>query len=396
MYDLAMLSMNNILYAVILFVGAMISREYLVGILFTKKESIELSQPEISVKILKVEESKIPRYITLGGILANREFLKLKPERRGQIKFLNQAETCKNGEVIVELESSAEEANLTKFAGALKKAEDHLQRAKDRSKQAGVVASSEMVTYESDYQIALGDFKRAEAELAKMKITAPFPGKIGIYNFSVGSYVNENDVIATYASLGDDLTVDFIVSEFELPNIKAGKEVAVSSNAFGDTLLRKAVIEKIDPNADATYSIRVRARLIPEGDMSQFCPGSSVTISIPVDTDGPVANVDERAIEERSGTSFMYVCSKEGGSNKYMVTRATVEVKGRSNGRAIVNLVPGTAYCLPIRGKILDQRYVVDASLSDEEEETTQQETKEEQVDDSFDKIAQEAMEDSE
>lgn len=362
-----MFSISNIIFILCGIVGLFLSKDFIAGI-FVNKAKTEQSQKKIFAKIMPVEVSKVQRYIKVSGNLSYRGFVKVKSEKRGQIKYLTQNQFPKAGEVILKLESSAEEANLIKFTGALNKAKYQLERAKERSRQPGTVAESEMKTYESEYQIALGDKKRAESELQKMTIVAPFDGKVGIYNFSIGSYINESDVICTYVS-HEDMIVDFTLSESETLNAYPGKKILVSSNLFGGKLFLNAVIENVDPSTDVTYGIRVRARVNNQDEVSKLSAGSAVTVSIAIDNDEPVPNVTEKALEERSGINYLNVATPSDEGN-FIVYKQPVEVQSRINGLAIVSIPrmkndQPFLYALPEPGVNLDGKKVFPTEDSD-------------------------------
>ena len=367
-----MLSNVQIIYGLCIIGALFLSRDYITN-MFRSQDMIsrDTVQPEVAVKILQVENSAIPMYLNFSGVLKSRNSVQLKTEKPGRVVFINQNEFCKKGDIIIKLDTEFEEAQLLSTQGALQKAEDALTRAQGRSKQPGAVSSSEMNTYESEYKSALGKSKTAEADLKKMTMYAEFDAKLGIPNVSVGSRVNANDIIVTYASY-NDFIIDFSISESSIKDIYAGKKITVSSPIF--TGLKEAVIEKVDPNAEATYVIKVRASLSSQVDLNDLYSGVSVKVAVLSDKTEVVANIDERAIEEKSsGTPYIYVCEDN------IAVRRPIEVLYRSNGRAAVkNLAPGTKYCMPVRGVLLDQRKVknkddqVEPKNEEEKQEVTE------------------------
>jgi hypothetical protein len=165
------------------------------------------------------------------------------------------------------------------------------------------------------------------------------------------------------------MIVDFVLSEIEALNAYAGKKILVSSNLFSDKLFQEAVIEKVDPSADLTYGIKVRARIISSaGNMgNELSAGSSVTVSISIENDQPVPNVPEQAIDERSGTNYLNLATPNDNGN-FNVYKTPVEVQSRIDGRAILSMAPqeqSILYAMPEPGANLDGKQVFPKEGSD-------------------------------
>ena len=383
-----MLPVSQIVYLLVAVVAGLASKEYIVGFMNRRQESsYQNKQEAIPVKMLTVENSPMVKNLKFNGVLQTRNFIKIKPERPGRITYINKSTLIKSGEILVQFDDSVESANLIRAEGGLKKAQDPLKRAQERAK-SGQVASSEMNTYESDFSIAKGDRDRALAEVQTRKIIAQFNGKLGIPQFSEGAVVAAGEIIATFRST-DDFIVDFVIPESAVKEIYPGKSVKIMSGLVDQFLT--GTIEAVDPSADATYCIKVRAKMTSP-NIPDYCAGSSVTVIAESDQRNVVSNIDERAIDDRSGSFYIYVCRKD-SNGKWFAYRTVIEVLNRSNGRVQVNLAPGTMYCIPPRkGMILDQREVIDLSPTLEKQAPQEDDDTDEEISENKD-VSQEKTE---
>jgi membrane fusion protein, multidrug efflux system len=337
----------NILYAISILLALVLLKDPLSKVLFKEKADSKVLLPDLYM----------PINLTVSGTISNRNFVQLKSETRGQIKSINPNLVCKKGDIIVELESGVQEGLYTKTKALVDKAENALKRLESRKKNGGNVSDSEIIDATSELQAALGECKRAKSELEKMTILAPFDGKIGIYKFSVGAIVMENQEIAALAS-ENDLTLDFSVSELNLNDIYEGKKIYVILPS--DNLIKEAIIEKVDVTADAVHSINIRGALLSDqGDNSKIKVGCSVKIKIPLNesaTELKKLSVKETAILSVYGSEYIYIL-RDSYAERVPVTLGTrnngyVEVQG--NG-----IKENDQYVDKIAGRFIDGRKIL-------------------------------------
>ena len=335
------------------------------------KNSNEEERSAIPVDVFSVEETPIRRTLVFAGVVSNRKLIKIKPERGGQIKYLNPSTRCKQGELLVEFANEFEKASVIKQRALAKSAADAFRRYNTRvSQNSNSASEAEKMKYETDANAAKAELLKAEAELAKTRILAPFSGRIGIYSYGVseGSHVNPNDTIVNYASEDTDLVVDFFVSESDVPYLKEGKPVTVVAMLYGKQVLIKGKVERINPGADASLSLQARVGLdFGEGTSNlsgPILPGFSVKILCPADVEEMMTTVDERALQELGESFYLNVCLPIEGENLYLVQRKRVEVLSRSGGRVGVKFPVGTKYT---NARVLDASKVISKSSAKKE-----------------------------
>ncbi|MFZ5761686.1 MAG: efflux RND transporter periplasmic adaptor subunit [Thermodesulfobacteriota bacterium] len=161
------------------------------------------------------------------------------------------------GEILIQQDSAAEEAQLRAAVTAADLARINLERYK------GLLATHSIaqVTYdnaEAQYKQAVAQADAIRAAIAKKHIRAPFAGRLGIRLVNLGQVLQEGDPVVTLQAL-DPIFVNFQLPQQELARVRIGMTVRITA----DTLPDKAVegkITTINPEVDsATRNIRLQA-----------------------------------------------------------------------------------------------------------------------------------------
>ena len=134
-------------------------------------------------------------------------------------------------------------------------------------------------------------------------ITAPFAGRVGLRNVSLGGLVNPGAVITTL----DDLSVvklDFSVPEVFLATLKPGLTVEARSDAYpGDSFSGK--VASIDTRVDpTTRSVAIRALI--DNREARLRPGMFMTLKL-VRSEGDALMLPEQAIVPENERHYVFV-----------------------------------------------------------------------------------------
>jgi membrane fusion protein, multidrug efflux system len=114
-----------------------------------------------------------------------------------------------------------------------------------------------------------------EAQLAELELRAPFSGKLGIRQVSLGALVKPGDVITTLDDL-QVVKVDFSVAEVHLPSIAQGQLINATSIAYPGEIF-KGKINSVDSRIDPiTRAVQVRA--IVDNEAAKLRPGMLLQI----------------------------------------------------------------------------------------------------------------------
>ena len=143
----------------------------------------------------------------------------------------------------------------------------------------------------------------AETRLAKLTVTAPFNGIIGLRTVSVGDYVVPGQNIVTLVDT-NPIKVDFRLPEIYLSMLGEGQKIDVSVDAFpGETFTGR--IYAIDPVIDINgRAVQLRARI--SNPRNRLRPGLFVRINVNVNRREGTVLIDESALITRENGTFVY------------------------------------------------------------------------------------------
>lgn len=217
-----------------------------------------------------------PRVHSVGTVMAMQGTV-VSTEADGVVRAIHfePGSFVEAGDVLMELDTEVEQAQLRVAEAAAELARTNFQRAKDLIGNRSIS--------QADYDAAAAELKRANAEvdnvralIAKKTVRAPFSGYLGIRRISAGQFLNKGSPVVSLQSL-DPIYVDFSLPQQRLGDLSEGLRVAVSVDSYpGQTF--EGAVTAIDPDIDtSTRNVRVQATLAnPEGRLR---PGMFVEVS---------------------------------------------------------------------------------------------------------------------
>lgn len=159
-----------------------------------------------------------------GTLIAN-ESTEIHPEISGRIVQLNVSEgrNVTRGALLAKIYDGDLQATLKKLKVQLQIAEQNEQRSSQLLKIQGIS--------QQDYDASLlnvnnikADIEITNASIIKTEIRAPFNGKVGLRNISIGAFVTPTTIVATIQQT-DILKLDFSVPEKYTSQVKVGQAV---------------------------------------------------------------------------------------------------------------------------------------------------------------------------
>ncbi len=218
------------------------------------------------------------------------------------IRF-QEGQPVREGELLVDLDAAALRAELDQARALFDDARSQLVRA--RGLQPGqTIAAQRLETLEAVSRQAEGRVRQAEARLQELRVTAPFSGRVGLRQVSVGALVQPGTVVTTL----DDISrvrVEFSVPELFVARVREGSPVVARSGAFGDRRFegRVAVVDtRIDT---ATRTIRVISEF--ENADEALKPGLFMTVDIELERRNGALVIAEEALDPIGDRNFVYV-----------------------------------------------------------------------------------------
>jgi membrane fusion protein (multidrug efflux system) len=146
-----------------------------------------------------------------------------------QIAFENGG-TAKKGDLLVQLDASAEEAQLKSAEADLGLARADLERSRDLVGRK-VISKAEIDAAESKFKQKEGSVEQMRSMIAKKTVRAPFDGQLGIRQVNVGQMINVGQQVVPLTSL-DPVFADFALPQQYLGKLTPGLEVHVTTDAL--------------------------------------------------------------------------------------------------------------------------------------------------------------------
>jgi membrane fusion protein, multidrug efflux system len=227
-----------------------------------------------------------------GTIVAN-DVAEIHPEVAGRIVSLNVAEGkyVGRGTVLAKLYDGDLRAQLNKLQIQLALAQKTEERQAQLLKIQGIS--------QQDYDISLlqvnslkADIGILQTSIQKTVIRAPFSGKMGLKNISIGAYVSPASIIAIINQT-DNLKLDFTVPEKYIDQIKNGQLVTFTFEGSSKQLGAKVVATEANIT-ETTRSLTVRAAVI--GSDPGILPGSFAKVKLSFDPDPNAILIPTQAV----------------------------------------------------------------------------------------------------
>ncbi|PYK92933.1 MAG: efflux transporter periplasmic adaptor subunit [Verrucomicrobia bacterium] len=260
-----------------------------------KMKSAPMMMPPTTVSSAPVKEEDWSPLLSSVGSISAVQGAVVSTELGGtvaEIKFPN-GSVAKQGDVLVKLDASSEEAQLRTAEADLELARADLQRSQDLATRK-VISKAELDSAESKFKQKQGTVDNMRAMIVKKEVRAPFAGQLGIRQVNVGQMINAGQQVVSLQAL-DPVYVDFALPQQHLANLSQGLEVHVQTDALpGREFVGKltALNSSVDPvtrnvGLQATLENRDHALrpgmfakidvVLPEKEKTLVVPGSAVS-----------------------------------------------------------------------------------------------------------------------
>lgn len=233
---------------------------------------------------------------TISGIgtLNASEGINIAPQVGGVVREVNfdSGQDVKAGTLLVKLDTETEEAEIRSLQAQLDNALSDLDR-KEKLAAKGISAPSEL-----DALIMLRDRFKANIEkeravIAQKSIFAPWDGRLGLREVSLGSYLAAGQTIVWLQKV-DPIYADFQVSEEDFGRIRDGLKVEAEFSAYPGEKFDGEIITRDARVSDANRMITVRAKISnPDG---KLVPGMYANVKVETGAPEKVVTVPQTAV----------------------------------------------------------------------------------------------------
>lgn len=285
----------------------------------------------ISIEIFPVETMDMSKQVSYVGTISAQNEVMIVPEMQTKVTavLVKPGDRVRAGQVLIRLDSSDFQAGLAQAQAAVAQAKAakstndiRLQQAQanyDRIKtlhDGGAVSDVELETASTNLQllnsgVAEAGIAQAEAGLSqvqkninKCSVISPINGVVGSIDAQVGEFPRPGMAIASVSS-GGDMEAEIMVSESEIPYVKAGALAQVNVQAANQQGLSGQVLEvsNIADQQRHTYRVKVGFTNVDDSIKS----GMSAHVLINTEMRPSVKVVPINAVLGRAGESLVYV-----------------------------------------------------------------------------------------
>ena len=215
------------------------------------------------------------------------------------IRF-REGQQVRTGDVLVEFDGEQTRATLAEAEAAVSDSRSQFTRSKELY-ATKALSEAQLVQLQATLSANEARVAGARSQLNDTIIRAPFAGRVGLRQISVGSLVSPGAVITTL----DDTSViklDFSVPEVFLATLNEGMQITARTTAYATTF--KGVVSSIDSRLDpVSRAIIVRARI--ENRDGRLKPGMLMTVRL-MRAEAPALMIPEQALVPESDRAFVF------------------------------------------------------------------------------------------
>ena len=300
---------------------------------FEAMGAADMTMPPETVTADSVRRDNWPNTITATGSLVAVQGVTVSAELGGKIVEIafESGDRVKKGDLLLRIDVAAEEAQLRSAEAAAKLAKINLDRNRDLRKNK-TVSQSDLDTAEANYKQATAQVDNVRAAIDKKTLRAPFDGHLGLRQVNLGQIVEQGTPIVTLQTI-DPIYADFSLPQQRFSLLSPGTEVEITTDAAPDQAFIGRIIA-VNPEIDQlTRSVRVRAKLVNDGEMLR--PGMFANVEIKLPTQQQVLMIPATAVLYAPYGDTVFVIDEKQDENtgeKQLMLRQQVVRLGESRG----------------------------------------------------------------
>jgi len=200
------------------------------------------------------------------------------PGRVTRIAFESGA-AVEAGDVLLELDTASEEAQLAAAEAAAALAKADLERVRKLGKR-DLISDDAVDRAEAQFKETVAQVGVIRALIAKKTVSAPFTGRLGLRLVHLGQVLKEGDPIVALQTL-DPVHVDFSVPQRQLADLRSGMEVRATADAAPGDVFHGRIIA-VSPEVDTqTRNVRVRTLVSSPGEKLRAGMFANVEVVLP-------------------------------------------------------------------------------------------------------------------
>lgn len=282
----------------------------------------------VPVTVATVERRDVPVRLRANGTVVALQSVDIRAQITSTVRevHIREGQSVAKGDLLVSLDSRAEEANLRKAEAQVEKDRADLANGKrtlERQRQlfeqkfisqsALDAAQNQVETLMGQLAVDLAAVEAARVALGNTRIHASFAGRTGAIGVRPGSLVQPNGTVLVTVTQLDPIQVAFTLPEREFPAMQralaAGPVEAQASSDGGQEYFRGRVNFLDNAVDSATGTIRVKAEF--DNRASRLWPGMFVSVIVSPRVLSGASVVPVQAVQTGPENRFVFVVGED-------------------------------------------------------------------------------------
>ena len=322
--------------SVLLPLAGVLSLTAALSITAVKADAAEESKaPAMPVEAQIAQTETLVRTVEVVGSLSADETVTISPEVSGRIAeiLFREGQVVEAGKLLFRLDDSIQRAELRQAEASRGLSEVEYKRANQLvNTNAGSVNTRDSTL--AKLRIDQAGVALAEQRVAKMSLSAPFDGLVGLREVSVGEYVTPGQPLVSLVAV-NPMRVEFRVPEVYLTGLAVGQSVdvvldAVPGEHFTGTVF--AVSPEVDTNG---RSVKVVASL--PNDSGKLRPGLFARVNLKLETLADAILLQEEALVPQGNTQLVYLLDE----GRVVIKPVKTGIRERGRVQVLDGVKPG-------------------------------------------------------
>ncbi|EED32668.1 multidrug RND transporter, membrane fusion protein (HylD family) [gamma proteobacterium NOR5-3] len=266
----------------------------------------------------------------VGTIRAARGIL-LTAQTSGDITAIHveSGDTVDAGQALIAIDEEFEVATRQRLTARLVLA-DQLYQRDVRLIKENSIPQSQLDQSRANLQSAKAELAEIDATLKNKRISAPFAGRLGIFQQRVGDYVEAGTPLVTLQDVSQ-LEVDFSVPDRYAPLMQPGLTIRLRTAAYPDRVFA-ATLQAVESQVDeSTRNLQIRAS-VDQGE--GLLPGMFARLVIDVNRETERVFVPETAVSYSLQGNLVYVIEED--EEGLFVSPRVVKTFAANNGEVAI------------------------------------------------------------
>ncbi|MET0029388.1 MAG: efflux RND transporter periplasmic adaptor subunit [Candidatus Thiodiazotropha sp.] len=342
---------------------------------FQAMAQMQMQMPPETVTATQVRSERWADTVTATGTLVAVQGVTVSAELGGKITKIafESGDRVKAGDLLVRLDTTAEEAQLRSAEAAAKLARINLDRNRDLRKNR-TISQADLDTAEANFKQATAQVDNVRATIDKKTITAPFAGLLGLRQVNLGQIVEQGTPVVTLQTL-DPIYVDFSLPQQRYASLSVGSTVQITTDAAPEEVFEGRILA-VNPEIDTlTRSVRIRAVMANRGEHLRAGMFANVEVVLPKEEDYLIIPATAVLYAPYGDTVFVIDTQKdETTGEEQQILRQQIVRLGRTKGDFVavseglkageMIVTSGVFKLRPKSAVVIDNSLALDAKLN--------------------------------